>query len=335
MAAGFEQVVRRSLQVDVPRARVVHVESGSIVVEGGRAVGRMLAELPYLSVMLLELARVDEPIFDRAVVKLARALRGEPVPPALRYGGSFRIRTSDSGRLVRVDPAARKTLESAVAGWSGTRLDAGGSGAEVWVLRRVGDRFVSLAARLDRKREPRPAPGALKPDLAAAFVRVVPPSDDDVVLDPFAGSGALVRERARLPYGQLFATDVDPARASALERNARDGALGPRPTTAQLDVRDTDALVDLLANARIDVVLADPPWGLFAEPRGGVDSLYDAAFATFRRVLAPSGRVVLLTAAVPSADAAMQAHGFKREECFPVLVNGKKARVLVAAVRHD
>jgi tRNA G10 N-methylase Trm11 len=160
-----------------------------------------------------------------------------------------------------------------------------------------------LAARLDRRPEPRPPPGALKPDLAAAFVRVVPPNDDDVVLDPFAGSGALVRERARLPYGHVFATDIDPALAAGLANCAREGAFGPRATTARLDVRDAGELADLLRGVKVDVVLADPPWGLFAEPRGGV------------------GR------------AAMRANGFEVEESFPVLVNGKKARVLVAAAR--
>jgi predicted RNA methylase len=331
-AAGFEHVVRRALEVDVPRARVTQVESGSIVLKGDGTVGRSLAGLPYLAVVLLELARVDQAVFDRAIVELARTLRERPVPPSLRGGGTFRIRTSDGGRLVRVDPGARKTLESAVAEWSGARLDARGGGSELWVLRRAGDQHVSVAARLDRRRVARPEPGALKPDVAAALVRAVPPHHDDVVLDAFAGSGALARERARMPYGQLFATDVDPALAGRLARSASEGALGPRATTAQLDVRDRDSLIDLLHGARVDVVLADPPWGLFAKPSGGVDTLYDAAFATFRHVLATGGRVVLLTAAVLSAESAMGDNGFAVQESFPVLVNGKKARVFVAAV---
>lgn len=331
MAAGFEEIVRRALGVDVPGARIVQVESGSIVLEGDDALGRTLAALPYISMLLLELVRVDQPNFDRAIVDLARALSGKPIPSSLRDVRTFRIRTSDGGRLIRVDPEARRTLESAIAEWSGARPDARGGGSEFWVTRRTGDRFVSLGARVDATRQARPKAGALKPDLAAALVRAVPPRDDDVVLDPFAGSGALVRERARMPYRLLFATDVDPAIAAELARSVRAGVFGPRATSAQLDVREVNALVDIVGDANVDVVLADPPWGLFARPAGGVDALYDSAFMAFRRVLAPGGRVVLLTGAIASAEAAMHKHGFKVEESFPVLVNGKKARVVVTA----
>ena len=56
-----------------------------------------------------------------------------------------------------------------------------------------------------------------------------------------------------------------------------------------------------------------------------VNALYRAAFAEFRRVLKPSGAVVLLTAAAREAETAMVEAGFAHEKTLRVLVNGKKA----------
>ncbi len=323
----------RSLEIDVPRALVTHVESGSIVLEGNPDIGRMLVELPYLSVILQVLASVDDPVFDRAAIKLSRSLQEVPVPWPLKTAGEFRLRTSESGQLVRVEPGARRKLESAVSEWGDVVLAPRGGGSEVWLIRRTGERSVALAARLDYRQQPRSAPGALKSDLAAALVRSVPSGAADVVLDPFAGSGVLALERARLPHAKLFATDIDPTLAAALRTNARKGAFGPNAITAQLDVRDSGALIDLLDGTKVNVVLSDPPWGLYQGSISDLDSLYDAAIANFRHILAPDGTVVLLTAAVQAASDSLERRGFELKTSFSVLVNGKKARVLVATVQ--
>ena len=78
-----------------------------------------------------------------------------------------------------------------------------------------------------------------------------------------------------------------------------------------------------IRDGSIDRIVTDPHWGI--HDKCAVNALYRAAFAEFRRVLKPSGAVVLLTAAAREAETAMVEAGFAHEKTLRVLVNGKKA----------
>jgi tRNA G10 N-methylase Trm11 len=231
---------------------------------------------------------------------------------------------------VRIDRRARDDLERAISTWSGARAGPRGGGAEVWVIRRRDERDISLSVRLDSGSVEKVPKGSLKPDLAAALVRTVAVRDDEVVFDPFAGSGAIPRARARYPYAHLFATDIDRACVRGLEETQRRGHLGERARVGRLDVRDTASVVSFLGSQPVDTVLTDPPWGLYASRAANIGQLYEDTFATMQAILNPTGRVVLLTAAAPAAREPIHQYGFELADSFPVLVNGKKASVLVA-----
>lgn len=83
--------------------------------------------------------------------------------------------------------------------------------------RRREDDEVTLAFRISTAQRERPARGALKRDLAAALVRTVRPSGEEVFLDPFAGSGAIPQARARYRPRLIYASDIDPERVGDLE----------------------------------------------------------------------------------------------------------------------
>jgi 23S rRNA G2445 N2-methylase RlmL len=335
MAAGFEPIVRRALEADVAAAEIVEVDSGSIVLRADTGAGALstLASLPYLSLVLVEIGRYGHPSLDRAVANLVRRVSGA-VPEPLARARSFRVRVSDAGKLTAIDPRARRQLEDAIGSWSGARADPRGGGAEVWLLRRRGQRDVGLFVRLDRPSGERPAKGALKPDLAAALVRTVAARAGDVVLDPYAGSGAIVRARASLPHRRIVATDVDETHVAGLRRLHRQGRLGPHATVGRLDARDVHALEALLGGVDVDTVVTDPPWGLYEAPAGGsLADLYLATYATFRAVMAPAAPAVVLTGVPETAITAARTHGFAIAESLPVLVNGRKASVVVATAR--
>jgi 23S rRNA G2445 N2-methylase RlmL len=331
MAAGFESVVRRALEADLGRVEVSDVSSGSILLRAPSTDIRALTALPYLSLVLRQLVRVDDRSIDGAVAALARQLPRRVGAPGLAASATFRLRVSDAGSLVRIDQRARTELEHAISRWSGARPDPRGGGAELWVIRRRGEREVSLSVRLGSAPAASAPKGALKADLAAAFVRTIACGADDVVLDPFAGSGAIPQARARYPHAGIIATDIDCEGVRGLEGLCASGRLGRRATVGRVDVRDTAGMVSLLGRQRVDVVLTDPPWGQFAGDEADVDHLYRDALATIDSILAPAGQVVLLTAAVAAAEESMPRAGLEVAESFPVLVNGKKAAVLVAA----
>jgi predicted RNA methylase len=329
VAAGFEAVVARALADDVPGLTVTEAPSALVRATAPADAGRRLAKQPYLSVVLQELAVRPFGRMDRAVSRLADDLSGQPVPAPVRRFDRFRLRIADEGRLTAVDPHARAALERQVTAWSGMRPAPRGGGVEIWVTHRRDEPDVMLGIRLDAPTSGRPPQGALRPEVAAALVRVVPPGDADRVADPFAGSGAIPVQRARYPHGGLVAADVDPAAVAGLRALQRSGSLGSPVRVARLDVRDAREVRQVLGEGAVDRVLTDPPWGQFRGAPADVVPLYRALGAALATAVAPGGLAVVLTGAPEAARGAMLAGDGTEREAFPVLVNGKKAEVLV------
>jgi 23S rRNA G2445 N2-methylase RlmL len=129
----------------------------------------------------------------------------------------------------------------------------------------------------------RDVPAASHPTIAAALARVAGVREDDVVWDPFVGSGAELVERATLgPYRALFGSDLD---ARALEA-AREN-LAAAGVEARLE--QADALVH--APAGVTLVVTNPPMGRRASRTAGLADALDRFVAHVADVLAsdPSG----------------------------------------------
>ena len=127
-------------------------------------------------------------------------------------------------------------------------------------------------------------PAASHPTIAAALARVAGPREDDIVWDPFVGSGAELVERALLgPHRALFGSDLDPrALAVARENIAAAGfearleeqdALGPAPTGVTL-------------------IITNPPMGRRASRNVGTGDTLDRFVAHAAVSLMARGRLV-------------------------------------------
>ena len=334
MAAGFEGVVALAIKADVPGVELDAISSGSIDLRCSFADVQKVGRLPYLALVLLELTRMEERSLDRAISAFARRIRKQHVPDVATTASTFRLRVSDAGALVRVDSNARSSLERSISEWASLSAEPRGGGLEIWVSRRRDENFIVLSVRIDSTRTEKVPKGALKPDVAAAIVRVLPPREEDVFFDPFAGSGAIPRARARYPHSLLVATDADTACAQALRGLQQTGALGRWSRVARVDVRAYDQIVGVLGDRKVDAVVTDPPWGIFQDPAGGVAQLYSDMLSNLERVMAPLARIVLLTAATEAVNISVGNSGLTCEDSFRVLVNGRKASVMVLADRN-
>jgi 23S rRNA G2445 N2-methylase RlmL len=325
-AAGFESVVGRALRSDLSALARLEEESGRLRLEAPPQVAAVLRDLPYLSVALEELAVTGYRGMDVALRSLAGALAGRSRPPAVRSARTFRLRVSDAGRLVRVEPRAREALERAVAHWGRLTPEPRGGDLELWVTHRRDSPGVDLSVRFDAPGVGRVPPGALRPEVAGALVRVEEPSPSERVLDPFAGSGAIPVARARYPFRAIVASDVDGAAAAALRR------VHPRVRAARADIHDLRALRNLVDGGAVERIITDPPWGMYeGAPIDALD-IHRALWAAGDELLAPGGSLTVLTGAPDDARAALTDSDLVETGALPVLVNGKKATVLT--VRH-
>jgi precorrin-6B methylase 2 len=253
--------------------------------------------LSFQFVLPAEARRGSEPLSDtvaRAVTSpAARVVFETWTGGAVRYriawaeGGHQRGATWDAARAIAalapefVNDPTSSTWEVLVA-----RDDSGevGGGAEPAV--------VQVAIEPRAIRDPRYAwrrgdvPAASHPTIAAALARVAGVRDDDVVWDPFAGSGAELVERALLgPYRALVGSDADPRAVEVARANLAAAGL-----TARLEQRDALAP----APEGVTLVITNPPMGRRAVRSPGLDTLLDRFVAHVAAALAPGGRLVWL-----------------------------------------
>jgi 23S rRNA G2445 N2-methylase RlmL len=165
----------------------------------------------------------------------------------------------------------------------------------------------------------RDVPAASHPTLAAALSRVAGARADDVVWDPFAGSGAELVERALLgKYRALHGSDVDPRALDAARANL--AAAGFEATLEQ-----GDALA--LAPAGVTLVITNPPMGRRASRTAGLSDMLDRFVAHAAAVLVPGGRLVWIAPWPERSRSSALAAGLRLERARIVDMGGFDAEM--------
>jgi len=220
---------------------------------------------------------------------IARAVASEPArrilcnwtPGPVRYriewaaGGHRRAATWDTARAIArtapelINDPTRSTWELVVE---------------------ISHRFVTVAVAPRAFADPRFAwrvgdvPAASHPTIAAALARVSGVRADDVVWDPFVGSGAELIERALLgPYRALLGSDLD---LKALEIAGKNLAAAG----VEAELRVADALAE--APRGVTLVVTNPPMGRRASRIAGLAEILDRFVANTATALGPGGRLV-------------------------------------------
>jgi predicted RNA methylase len=215
-------------------------------------------------------------------------------------------------------------LTGIIAGGQG----AGGRGVRVAVELRVDvdDDRATVSWRLTppsfRFRGPDRgfARASLLPTVAHALVLISDPRPNDRFLDPFAGSGTIVEERASLPASAVVGLEID--------RNVAAVARSNLAGVARLVVADARAMP--FDAESIDVIVTNLPFGRQILDHHSIGALYDATSREFARVLrrGPEARVVILTSRVPEATESMAKVGFRAEVVTTLGLNGQRPSVM-------
>jgi predicted RNA methylase len=162
----------------------------------------------------------------------------------------------------------------------------------------LGHISLNFTARPHGKREAGPdRPGALRPSVAAALVRLAlqaasPSAIRRGLYDPCCGTGTIVAEAARMSV-PVYASDIDSeAVAATSERLAALAGAGSSPLAARVFRHDLLRGVPRDVPARI--VASNLPWGKQIELPSRTD-LFDAVARLTARGIAEGGASVLLT----------------------------------------
>jgi 23S rRNA G2445 N2-methylase RlmL len=238
---------------------------------------------------------IEIPILEDAQsgleARVVRALGSEPALAALRAWthGRPRFRLSFMGRGHQ--RASVWTIANQVAQTHPfLRNDPRGSTWEVsvaadarklWLLPRDYDdpRFAY------REQDVR---AASHPTIAAALARVAGARPDDVVWDPFVGSGLELAERGLLaPFAELHGSDVEPDAIRAARHNLERAGLG------NASLVTADARTHVVPG--VTLILTNPPMGRRVARDGSLSELLQGFLENAARQIRSGGRLVWLS----------------------------------------
>ncbi len=157
-------------------------------------------------------------------------------------------------------------------------------------------------------------PAASHPTIAAALARVAGARADDVVWDPFVGSGAELVERALVgPYRRLLGSDVDPRALVASRKNLSAAGLH-----AHLEVGD--ALT--IAPDGVTLIVTNPPMGRRSSRTGALSATLSRFVVHAASLLRPKGRLVWMAPWPAKARAAATEAGLELRTARTVDLGG-------------
>jgi 23S rRNA G2445 N2-methylase RlmL len=165
---------------------------------------------------------------------------------------------------------------------------------------------------------------SLRPTIAAAMARLARLKPHQVVVDPMCGAGTILAETMRMTPGGpnppvWLGGDIDHAALRAAVRNLR--AQG----SARLSRWDATALP--LADASVDRIISNPPFGKQMCSPELVGGLYHRMIGEYDRVLRPGGIAVLLVADYGLLADACKSRDWKSLEKHRARVLGQNATI--------
>jgi|LSQX01.1.fsa_nt_gb tRNA G10 N-methylase Trm11 len=243
------------------------------------------------------------------------------LPPPKRR--RFKIVFSLANQMISVDRGLVKKLEEKLCFIEDLKLSVKNPDLEFWfILRSEGIDFFGTRISYNYDKIKSKQKGKLKTELAHLLSFLSAPSPKDIILDPFAGYGAIPKERIHsFPYKFLIAVDQDKSLTLKLKNNLS--------KHRNIEILCANALnLKEIKDETMDKIITDPPWGEYQK----IDNLvafYIDMLKAFKRMLVNKGIAVILTGSVEKFEGAILQfkNFFEGQKKLKILVSRKKASI--------
>jgi HEAT repeat protein/predicted RNA methylase len=262
---------------------------------------------------------IAELVTDGATLELMRAWSDGPLRFRLAHagGGHRRAELWKTAELV-AQRSAELVNDSQQAPWEVVADDDLGTGGLLLVPRAFTDpRFAYRRGDV---------PAASHPTIAAALARAAGVRADDIVWDPFCGSGLELVERALLgPYRSLIGTDLDGQALASARANLEAAEV------ARYELSQQSALSH--SPEGVTLIITNPPMGRRVARDGSLRGLLGGFVEHAARVLVPGGRLVWLSPLAELTAGRARAAGLSVERVTSVDLGGFEAELQIAQAR--
>lgn len=243
---------------------------------------------------------------------------------------SFRIRFSHENQFAKVDNSLLKLIENDIFRNTNMTINRTLPDTEFWyIIRRENVGFYCQLIRKRKFMEKNLNKGELRPELAYLLCCCCKIEANHVVIDPFAGFGAIpIQITKHFHFKKMIISDLSKERYNYLK--GCENIKKPNIT-----ILNNDALNLKSINSKsIDIIITDPPWGIY-EKNDNIQSFYENMIIEFERILCDHGTIVLLTAKKDEFESALHVRSFFVQNRLNTLVNGKKASVYIIKKRQS
>ncbi len=251
----------------------------------------------------------------------------------LKKNKNFKIFSSVENELISVNKKALSKLENEIKKQYkiNVNFDKRPSDYEFWILSR-SEKITFFMLRITKNRK-KCEKGELKPEISNILNLIAGIDENDVILDPFCGSGSILLERSRIAdFKGLFNCDIDKEKVLALKDKIK--KINNKKLNKSFFVKNLDFFENNFDNNFFTKIITDPPWGFF-EKVDNIDAFYSKFFEISYRILKESGILVLLTANKNEVESLLNKslNKFQLQEKYDILISGKKAGIYKIVIK--
>jgi len=307
---GFERLVSTIIKNDYQGVEAIQVLNGALI-HKTNDLSQMIAA-PFLNNHFF--------VFKRAkgdnIVDFINQLNTVRLKKA-KVKKSFRVIVSDQNNLVSVNNSVLSRLEKKIEKETGNYVNRVKPDIEYWILKR-SEGIILFMERIGKHKsfDKTLNKGELRNDLCYFLNYLSVPNKNDIYLDCFCGSGAIIKNRIKMgDYNMIFGIDIEQSHIQKLRKAYKKN---------NLIFKHTDFFSFKFDDGFIDKIVTDPPWGIF-EKIDNLPEFYQDFIDEATRILKKAGILVVLTAC--KDEMKQLKTDLTLIDTYDILVSGKKAIV--------
>jgi tRNA (guanine6-N2)-methyltransferase len=308
--SGVSSIVEEELAKLFPDVEILHILDGLVVYktkEGKEKVEKIgFFNNNFILVSFIpKFANLND--LTQRFMKNPQLTEGIKIPSVFR---TARVRFYEENQPISIPTKKEEELEEFIKSTWDLQVDRTNPDTEIWFsIRREGQGFIGILLKKENLKQEK---GELRSELSYLLCLLSDPQENDIFLDPFAGYGAIPRERTKFPSKKVIASDKDSGESISIP---------------EVEVYRWSMPNIPLENETVNKIVTDPPWGYFEE-RSDLEELYRSSLIEFDRILVKGGIIVVLTGQKELFEAILDKFPqFDLQNKYDILVSGKKAGI--------